>query len=223
MSRLLKVVLLGTLVFLVGCTWPRDPKNTTETVRGGVMVVGLSENPPWVTRRGDAPGGVEVRLIEAFAELIDAEIEWRWGSMTEHLAALAQYELHLVIGGLTTSSPGIHTVAATQPFYETRIVIGVPPGQAVPSDLDGTSVAVIRGTAVSDYVRSTGADPHPFSSASQIDRPAAVPHWQLDDLELDASGITLHTLRHVMAVPPGENQWLTALETFLNQNPPQVP
>lgn len=187
------------------------------------MHVGVSENAPWVTRSEASPGGVEVRLVEAFADEMGAEIEWHWGSMTEHLEALAQYELHVAIGGLTAAAPGAKSVAITQPYYETRIVVGVPSGSAAPANLDDRSVGVIRGSAVAAFVREAGAKPFYFDDEEDIDRITAVPHWQLDDLNLEASGITLHTFRHVMAVPPGENRWLTELESFLQQHPPISP
>lgn len=208
-------------LFLAACsTWPHDPRGTTETVRGGVMVVGVSENPPWVTRDGDTPGGVEVDLVRQFAAEMDAEIDWQWGSLSEHLAALHQFELHLAIGGLTQSSPGSGEAGLTQPYYETDVVVGLPPGVPAPARLDDTPIGVVRGTAVADYVRQAGADPLLLADPAQIDLPTAVPAWQLDDLRLSPTPFTLHTLRHVMAVPPGENRWLVELEGFLQRQPP---
>lgn len=215
-----KLLLFGLILLLAGCVWPHDPENTTETVQNDhVMFVGVSENPPWVTRMNETPGGVEVTLVQAFAEEMDAEIEWQWGSMSEHLEALAHYELDLAIGGLTAAAPGVREVGQTQPFYESRIVVGIPENYHEPVALDDAPVGVIRGTAVAAYVQEAGARPIFLADAAHIDRPTAVPHWQLDDLDLENSGQTLHTLQHVMAVPPGENRWLTELETFLYHHP----
>jgi polar amino acid transport system substrate-binding protein len=44
---------------------------------------------------------------------------------------------------------------------------------------------------------------------------AAVPHWQLESLELVPSGIVLQRRDHVVAVPQGENAWLMRIERFL--------
>ena len=46
-------------------------------------------------------------------------------------------------------------------------------------------------------------------------RPAAVPHYLLDDLELTDSGTELGEAKHVMAVKLGENAFLVRLERFL--------
>ena len=220
----MKKLLLGLILFLlVSCTWPHDPMSTTEAVRDNVMIVGIAENPPWVTRDGDEPGGVEVELVKQFAQQMNADIEWEWGSFTEHMEALHQYELHLAIGDLTESAPNTTEIGLTQPFYETRIVVGAPAGVGAPTDIDDIPIGVIRGTAVAEYVRDAGAEPVFLSGAAAIDRLTALPHWRLDDAQLEATGISLHTLRHVMAVPPGENRWLTELDKFLAAQPPIEP
>ena len=48
-----------------------------------------------------------------------------------------------------------------------------------------------------------------------VGRPAAVPHYLLDDLELTDSGTELDEAKHVMAVKLGENAFLVRLERFL--------
>lgn len=212
---------MGQIIFLLlllaGCTWPRDPMNTTETVRNNVMVVGLSENPPWVMHTGETPGGIEVELVKRFARQMNAQIEWKWGSLAEHLDALHQYELHLVIGGLTTTSPGSTGVGLTQSYYQSEIIVALPPGVSAPTTLNETPLGVVRGTAVADTVRNDGAEPVFFSDWQDLDLPAAVPSWQVEEWHLEPTDIRLDTRHHVMAVPPGENQWLTELETFLMQ------
>lgn len=207
------------LLFLLqaGCSLPHDPRNTTEMVRNNVMVVGVSENPPWVVRSEDTPQGIEVQLVEQFAQQMNAEVEWQWGSLAQLLEALHQHELHLVIGGLTTTTPGTRVAGLTQPYYESQIIVALPAGVAPLDDLSGARIGVVRGTALADDVRDEGAEPVFFSDWQDIDLPAAVPSWQTEEWHLAPSNITLRTVRHTMAVPPGENRWLTELEMFLMQ------
>lgn len=219
-----KGLIFGLWLLLLGCTFPQDPRLTTERVQNHIMHVGVSENEPWVIHQDDGtPTGVEVDLVKTFADQMNADIEWHWGGMSEHLEALNQFELDLAIGGLTTSAPGTSAVGITQPYFETAVVIGVPAGIPSPQSLSDASIGVIRGTAVADYVRRQDAEPLFLSEEESIDMPVAVPHWRLDDLNLDRTEHSLHTLKHVMAVPPGENRWLTELEKFLFEQPPIEP
>ncbi len=115
------------LLLLGGCTLPHAPKGTTDDVRNDVMVVGVSENPPWVTRSADTPGGVEVELVQVLAQQMDADVEWESGTLTEHLEALHQLKLHLAAGDLIKGTPGSKEVGLTQPFFETSDVVGTLP------------------------------------------------------------------------------------------------
>ena len=66
-------VLVALVVFSsAGCGFPRDPMGTPERVREGTMHVGLVPNGPW-TRMDGRPSGVEVELVESFADDLGAE------------------------------------------------------------------------------------------------------------------------------------------------------
>lgn len=142
---------LGPALF-AGCDLLRDPEGTLERVRGGVLRAGVCEAPPWVTRRGDEPAGVEPALLERFAAGLGARIEWRWGSAEEHLAALEHHRLDLAACGLERTTPWKERVGLTLPYHVERRAPDAPGGR---------------------------------------------------------------TAEHVLAVPPGENAWLVALERFL--------
>src|SRR5687767_518503 len=84
------------LLLLVACaTPPEDPEGTLDRVRGGTVRVGLTEHDPWTLV--DGPAGVEVELVERFAERLDATIEWTDGSEQEMFGALEAGSLDLVI------------------------------------------------------------------------------------------------------------------------------
>src|SRR5687768_8304135 len=89
------------LVLLGGCSLPRDPHDTLKNVRyQKALRVGVSENPPWVTRQGDSAEGIEPKLVEGFAERNGARVEWFWDSVEENIRALKYRELDLVIAGI---------------------------------------------------------------------------------------------------------------------------
>lgn len=97
---------------------PRDPNDSLEDARGGVLRVGVSASPPWVTET-DPVGGREAALVRSFAASIGARVEWVWGGAEENLARLEHGELHIVAAGLTGDSPWNGRVALTRPHART--------------------------------------------------------------------------------------------------------
>src|SRR5690554_3151248 len=87
------------LVTVPGCRYPRDIEHSLERIQGGVMRVGVSENPPWVIRSGSDATGVEPEMIKVLAEHLDAEIQWYWGTESELMLALAERQLDIAAGG----------------------------------------------------------------------------------------------------------------------------
>ena len=111
---------------------PRDPKETLRTVQKRPMRVGLVAHSPWVERTGAEPMGVEVDLVREFAAALGTTPEWHWGGEQEQLEALQDYQLDLVIGGLTDRSPWRKYVGMTSPYFEldsAKHVFAVPPGE----------------------------------------------------------------------------------------------
>jgi polar amino acid transport system substrate-binding protein len=139
MVRLLQAVGLAALALTVGCglSIPSDPDDTLARVTGAKLRVGVSPNPPWTVLGEAAPHGTEVDLVNAFAQTLDAEVEWVVGGEETMIAALEHGELHLVIGGLTAETPWVEQVAITKPYAETRdargerqeLVMAAPPGE----------------------------------------------------------------------------------------------
>lgn len=126
----LAILLLAVPVLLAGCgRFPKDPENSLEkALERGSLRVGLTEAPPWVTRRGNQPGGVEVVLIERFARGLGVTPDWRWGTVEEHMHALERFELDVVIGGVTEKNPWSKKAGATKPYYQKHLVLA-PPGE----------------------------------------------------------------------------------------------
>jgi polar amino acid transport system substrate-binding protein len=145
-------------VALTACDLPRDPEGTAARVRGAALRVGLVENAPWVVHGADGPTGVEVDLVRALASDLGATPQWTWGGEQRLLQSLADFELDVVVGGLTDDTPWSSDVGLTGDFLEERIV---------------------RGGAT-------------------------------------------RTVRHVLATPPGENEWIARLDRFLAAHQHQV-
>jgi polar amino acid transport system substrate-binding protein len=205
-------------VVVAGCQYPRDPDGTLNRVQGGEMRVGVVEADPWVVMEGDAPtGGAEVELVRAFAERLDARIDWVQGSEEELVDAAKEGQVDLLIGGITNKSRWKKDVAFTRPYVQTRTVVGAPPGSSFPDDLDGVEVIVERGTEEEGLLaQRTDAEVVPVRDlASERGKPAAVHDYLLDDLGLADTGTVLAEAKHVMAVRLGENAFLVELERFL--------
>jgi polar amino acid transport system substrate-binding protein len=218
------LLLLVITLLLTGCAgtdgFPRDPEGTLDRVRGGVLKAGVTEEDPWVKLEGAEPTGVEVTLVERFAESIGARVEWVDGSEAELARALRFRELDLAVGGFDTKTPWTAEAAFTRPYFVTYVVVGVPRDQPVPDDIAGLRVAAETGTETAGLLNKTDAVVELVDSLDQAKgRPAAVDEWLLDDLGLHATDVRLSKVSHVMAVPLGENGFEVELERFLLRLP----
>jgi polar amino acid transport system substrate-binding protein len=211
--RLLPFVL--ALSLLACSRIPRDPEETLKRVRGGELRVGLVEHPPWVIRTNAEPAGAEVELVRQLAGELGATPVWLWGGEQQHLEALKRFELDLVIGGLTADTPWRKEVGLTSPYFEERLVVGVPAGTPAFDSVKGRQVAAPRGQAAAAYLEKQGAQPLPVDDPAQANGPLAAPDWQLERLGFTRTAVELHTEKHVMATPPGENGWIEHLDDFL--------
>jgi polar amino acid transport system substrate-binding protein len=224
------VGLAGLVVVLVavvvgGCGIPRDPERTLDRVRGGTLRAGITASEPWTTLDGGRPGGVEVELVERFADELGARVEWVDGSEAELMAALEVRELDLVVGGLTSDTPWQAKAAITRGYATTRVVVAVPASQPVPDDIAGLRVAVEAGTDAAGILEDkTDAIPVRVPDVTEVKNSAvAVDEWLLDNLGLRDTGVHLSKAEHVMAAPLGENAFLVRLERFLIAHQAEVP
>ena len=136
------------------------------------------------------------------------------------MGALEMRELDLVIGGLTSRSTAQATF--THPYITTFVAIGVPEGTDPDLDIEGVEVSVEAGTEEAGLLRKTDAKVVTVDDIETATGPRVVDDWLLDDLDLVDTGIRLSESDHVMAVPHGENAWLTKLERFLLKDPGAV-
>lgn len=214
--------LCALLLAVSACQWPRDAEGTLDRVTGGTMRVGITPADPWVRLDGPAPAGVEVRLVEALAADLGADIEWVQGSESELIAALHVRALDLVIGGLDSSAPWTQEASLTRHYLITRTVVAVPADtqeSIEAADLEGRQVRVERGRAEVERVRRFGAVPVAVEEVTGDEGPVVVDSWELERLGLRALDAEVSRSEHVVAVPLGENGWQTTVERYLLTRP----
>jgi polar amino acid transport system substrate-binding protein len=205
------------LLLVAGCQYPRDVEGTLDRVEGGTMRVGVVEDPPWVALGKREPRGVEPELVRRFAAELDAEIEWVEGSESELVEAMRGFQLDVLIGGLTRSSPWQKHVALTRPYVDTTIEFATPAGEDFPDDLEGVRIWVESSSEAAALLQQEEEE----TDAVYVDDVDEIRGLALlDTYDIDAIGYegTDHILRddeHAMAVPSGENAFLVELEHFL--------
>ena len=204
------------VLLLAGCgSVPRDPEGTLDRVRGGVLRAGYTVAHPWAEGPVDDPTGIEIDLVEQFASELGATVEWTEGSQAELFEALEVRALDVVVGGYDSSDPWVVSAGVTRPYATTRLTVGIPAGEPAPASLEGTTVAVEKGSDAEGLVARAGATPQPVADITQAQGAAAVEDWALDDLGLVDSQHHLAEAKHVLATPMGENAFLVELERFL--------
>jgi polar amino acid transport system substrate-binding protein len=122
---------LAVLLLSLACCsdLPRDQKGTVKRIREtGEMRAGLIENPPWVVRTTGEPAGTEVDALRDFAGSLGATPSWEWGGEEKLLGSLENYNLDIVAGGLSDSTPWQKRVGLTDAYRDDR-VLAVPPGE----------------------------------------------------------------------------------------------
>lgn len=211
------LLMVSIMVLTSGCGLPRDSGTTLRDVRGGVLRVGVTENPPWTETPGDGePAGAEAVLVRQFAERLGATVEWYPGSESALMSAVKDRVLDLVIGGLDAKAPWTAEASLTKSFVTMRTVVAAAPGTTVPDDLSGTRVAVQAGTAEVAALTAEGAVVVAVPEITGAeDVPVVVGEWRLSELNLVASKHELGAQDHVWALPPGENGWQAEVERFL--------
>lgn len=127
--RIIQVIMTCGLTFgLVACGghYPADPEGSLNRISGGTLRVGISHQPPWVDTSGgeEDPEGIEAQLIADYADSINAEVEWHEGGEEQLIGLIAEKELDVVIGGLTSQSPWSSDAALTTSYAESLGVDG---------------------------------------------------------------------------------------------------
>src|SRR5918994_2609666 len=224
--RYLCIFLLALIAQVsAGCDFPRDPRGTLEGVQNATMRVGIVGNDPWTQIENGRASGIEVKLLKDFARELGADTTFVPGTTPELLEAAKEAEVDVLIGGYTSTSPGVREgkeAGVTGSYLTTRFVVGVPPGSPAFDDLSGREIAVERIDATAALLKEEGAVPVPVDNLSTAKMPVAAYRWQLKAWGFKPTGIELPKEEHVMAVPLGENGWLVQLERYLRAHRPEA-
>jgi polar amino acid transport system substrate-binding protein len=217
-----RTLILLMVPALFACGIPRDSGGTLERVRGNVLRVGVSENPPWVVLGQRDPSGVEVTLVRDLARDLGAEVRWFQETEAELIDALHRQEVDLVTAGLTAPSPWSEKAAITKHYFTSELVVAIPRGMREPADLKGLEILVEEGSDAAGFIEDKGGVPRRVPSVAGADRPAAVDSWEVDILGLVPTSHVLEQRNHVVAAPPGENAFLVHVERFLRSKRSEV-
>lgn len=128
-SNMKLAALLLPLIFAACETLPKDQWGTFDRIKSTKEIrVGLIEEEPFVENVNGDPSGIEVELIKRFAESVGARPVWTHGSDERLMKSLEHFQLDLVAGGITDSTPWAKHVGITSP-YRNKQVFAVAPGE----------------------------------------------------------------------------------------------
>ncbi|KAB0269456.1 transporter substrate-binding domain-containing protein [Microvirga brassicacearum] len=215
-SRSSRILIL--IVLLSGCDFPRDAAGSLDRIRStGVVRIGFSQREPWVIKASGEVGGIEPRLIRAWAAKLGARIEWVEGAETVLIDALHHRQLDVAIGGFVDDSPWEKHVGMSQPFAHAAVVIAKPRDGNGQSPTQNAAGQIVGYPGTRPDFAGLVADAGAIPILAQGQRPGAVAAYdfELDRTGLQSAGTILSRERHVMTVAPGENALLLSLDRFL--------
>jgi hypothetical protein len=96
------------------------------------------------------------------------------GTTPELLEAAKEAEVDVLVGGFTSTSPGV-----TGTYLTTRFVVGVPPDRPTFDDPSGRKIAVERIDTTAAMLKEEGAVPVPVEDLSTAEMPIAAYEWHL--------------------------------------------
>jgi polar amino acid transport system substrate-binding protein len=105
-------------------------------VQNATMRVGIVDNDPWTRMEDGRASGIEVELLKDFARELGADTTFVPGTTPELLEAAKEAEVDVLVGGFTSTSPGVSEgkeAGVTGTYLTTRFVVGVPPDRGLPS------------------------------------------------------------------------------------------
>jgi ABC-type amino acid transport substrate-binding protein len=215
----LGIILISTLAaFLQHIHFPKDAEKTLNKVSNGIIHVGFTNAAPWVYPSKTGAQGIEAAIVTNFAKTLHSKVEWIEGTEEQLYNALKRREIDILIGGITDKTPWKEEVGITKPYIETSLVIAQPISQTTSNQqpsIEGQWVAVKEGTDEGYYISKKKARPFYTTQLPASNMLSVGYDWQVQDWKMHNTGIILKKESHVMAVPPGENAFLLALDKYL--------
>src|SRR5690606_7325944 len=116
-----------------GCgDFPADPESSFNRAKNDTLRVGIMENPPFTVKEAEAYKGIEADMVKAFAKHINAELKWTEQTEEQLFKKLENFELDMVIGGITDKTTRKKQASLTRPYKEAgkeKFVMAVAPGE----------------------------------------------------------------------------------------------
>ena len=132
------------LLSLVACQAAEHDSSAILTVASDL------DNPPFAgIDAAGRPFGRDVEMMEALAEILGLELEWRRIPFDEHLPAVEGEEVDVVCATLGITPEREERIAFSRPYFETAIAVVVRSGSGEPralAELGGLRVSAASGT-----------------------------------------------------------------------------
>lgn len=151
-------------------------------MQNATMRVGIVDNDPWTRMEDGRASGIEVELLKDFSRELGADTTFVPGTTPELLEAAKEAEVDVLVGGFTSTSPGVSEgkeAGVTGTYLTTRFVVGVPPDRPTFDDPSGRKIAVERIDTTAAMLKEEGAVPVPVEDLSAAEMPIAAYEWQL--------------------------------------------
>ncbi|HET6527678.1 MAG TPA: transporter substrate-binding domain-containing protein [Balneolaceae bacterium] len=131
--RIIQFILLSFITVFLACgRYPKDARGTLEEALDDTLKVGVAVREGWVMVQNGEPRGREVLLAKAFADDLNATIDWLIADESELIPLLEKGKIHMLLGGFTQDSPWKSHVGFTTTYIKVddkEHAIAVPPGE----------------------------------------------------------------------------------------------
>lgn len=218
-----RLFLSGLLLLSVeACDLPTDQRGTLDRVQNSRIYVGVIENWPWATLRKKQAEGVEADLVKAFADTLNAKVEWIGGGFPALSRALEVGQIDLLIGGLTSRPPAKERLGLSTIYFRTTSRVATPPGARTTENLKAVTIAARpQDPAAAELPGNVSVRWTDDLRSSQL--PILAQDWEIAAWGYMATRFVAAHTDHVIAVSPGENAFLRRLDLFLRDKKEVVP
>lgn len=148
--------------------YPKDPHKTYANIRNeGVIKVGVVDHPPFAVKHDTnmPPTGIEVRLIQGFADNLSVSPQWHVLPGRLAFDLLSEGKLDMVIGGFDKNDPWSKKSSFTRPYFISRVGYAARPDDQIALEKEETVhhvMAVRKGenrllTVLEEYLKNNYA------------------------------------------------------------------
>lgn len=201
LSILLALSLVFSLVALTGCggtdetaeqpTAEEPAAPEFETITEGKLVAGSDlDYPPFESLNGDTPEGFDIDLVNAIAEKLGVEVEYKkeiFDTLIPTLKAGGKFDI--IVSAMTIKPEREEEIDFSDPYFDSNQSITMKSGgtYAAPEDMKGKKVGVQSGTTgdqwATENLKPAGATVVPFKGTT--DAVAALEAGNVEAIVID--------------------------------------